>query len=293
MMDLRSFLYRIYPSVAHEGFEKLPDLSDVRTNALVILAFSNIHLPPQFENNFTPLNPRVHLSPTQLSWSPPPLLSPISSSSPESEQVDFIQGMKSMAGNGDPTQREGIAIHMYSANVSMTKKAFCNTDGDFLILPQVGRLDIQTEMGRMMVRVGELCVIQRGIKWKVLLPDGPSRGCAWTIAVMLMQNLADFLVLDIQEIYGVHYELPELGPLGGYGLANIRDFESPVAAFDVDLSPWEIVYKCVICPMHFFPPTNAAFHQTRRPIPPLQTKPYTLRRRRVARKVSSPHWLFS
>jgi len=93
-----------------------------------------------------------------------------------------------------------------------------------LILPQQGRLDIQTEFGKLMVRPGELCVIQRGMKFKVILPDGPSRGF-------------------IQEIFGSHYVLPELGPLGGYGLANPRDFESPVASFDLDQIPWGIVYK--------------------------------------------------
>ena len=81
---------------------------------------------------------------------------------------------------------------MYLANTSMEKKAFCNNDGDMLILPQQGRLDIQTEFGkyalnlfifekflcpflitmfiiyyRLMVRSGELCVIQRGMKFKV------------------------------------------------------------------------------------------------------------------------------
>jgi len=75
-----------------------------------------------------------------------------------------------------------------------------------------------------MVRSGELLVIQRGMKFKVKLPDGPSRGY-------------------IQEIFGSHYALPELGPLGGHGLANARDFETPVASFDIDQSPWEIVYK--------------------------------------------------
>lgn len=44
--------------------------------------------------------------------------------------------------------------------------------------------------------------------------------------------------IDIQEIYGSHYVLPELGPLGGNGLANVRDFESPVASFDIDQRPW-------------------------------------------------------
>lgn len=44
---------------------------------------------------------------------------------------------------------------------------------------------------------------------------------------------------DIQEIFGSHYELPELGPLGANGLANVRDFEHPVASFEIDQSPWE------------------------------------------------------
>jgi homogentisate 1,2-dioxygenase len=68
-------------------------------------------------------------------------------------------------------------VHMYAANASMSKTAFVNNDGDFLIIPQIGRLDIQTELGRMVVRVGDICVIQAGIRFKVNLPDGPSRGC--------------------------------------------------------------------------------------------------------------------
>ena len=44
---------------------------------------------------------------------------------------------------------------------------------------------------------------------------------------------------DIQEIFGSHYELPQLGPLGANGLANVRDFEHPVAHFDIDQSPWD------------------------------------------------------
>jgi homogentisate 1,2-dioxygenase len=48
-----------------------------------------------------------------------------------------------------------------------------------------------------------------------------------------------FSLADVQEIYGSHFELPELGPLGGHGLANARDFEFPVASFELDQSPWE------------------------------------------------------
>jgi len=196
--SLTAWLYRIRPSVAHQGFTRLPD-------------------NPDLESCFLPLNPKVHVSPTQLAWRPFDL-------PPDSSKVDFVDGLKTLCGNGDPTLREGLAIHMYLANTSMDNKAFCNNDGDMLILPQQGRLDVQTEFGKLMVRSGELLVIQRGMKFKVLLPDGPSRGY-------------------IQEIFGSHYELPELGPLGGHGLANARDFESPVASFDIDQSPWQIVYK--------------------------------------------------
>lgn len=53
----------------------------------------------------------------------------------------------------------------------------------------------------------------------------------------------DMFSLDIQEIYGSQYELPELGPLGASGLAQPREFEYPVSSFDIDQSPWEIIYK--------------------------------------------------
>jgi homogentisate 1,2-dioxygenase len=63
--------------------------------------------------------------------------------------------------------------------------------------------------------------------------------------IPLWRTFLIFLSSDIQEIFGSHFELPELGALGGNGLANRRDFETPVACFEVDQSPWEIVYKCV------------------------------------------------
>ena len=49
---------------------------------------------------------------------------------------------KTLAGNGDPTTREGLAIHIYAANTSMGNKAFCNNDGDMLIMPNQGWLDV-------------------------------------------------------------------------------------------------------------------------------------------------------
>jgi len=76
----------------------------------------------------------------------------------------------------------------------------------------------------LFVQPGEICVIQRGQRFKVKLPDGPSRGY-------------------ILEIWGSNFELPELGPLGANGLANKRDFLTPVACYEVLKEDWEIVYK--------------------------------------------------
>ncbi|EKM57785.1 uncharacterized protein PHACADRAFT_206661 [Phanerochaete carnosa HHB-10118-sp] len=98
----------------------------------------------------------------------------------------------------------------------MDKEALVNNDGDFLIVPVKGRLDIQTELGRMLIFPGEIAVVPRGLKWKVTLPDGSATGF-------------------IQEIFGSHYELPDLGVIDSHGLANPRDFEHP--------TDWEIIYK--------------------------------------------------
>lgn len=106
----------------------------------------------------------------------------------------------------------------------MERTALSNNDGEFLILPQHGKLNIQTELGWLMVRPGEVVVIPAGIRFRVLLPDGPVRGY-------------------IQEVFGTHYELPEFGAVGSNGLALPRDFESPVASFDIDEAPWTINYK--------------------------------------------------
>ena len=45
------------------------------------------------------------------------------------------------------------------------------------------------------------------------------------------------------EIWGSNFELPELGPLGANGLANARDFLHPVAKYEIEQEPWEIIYK--------------------------------------------------
>jgi homogentisate 1,2-dioxygenase len=51
------------------------------------------------------------------------------------------------------------------------------------------------------------------------------------------------VLADINEIFGSHFELLELGPIGGNGLAHPRDFERPLPSFDLDETPWTIIHK--------------------------------------------------
>ena len=81
-----------------------------------------------------------------------------------------------MAGNGDTHTHAGVAIHIYVANTSMTDRFFYNADGEMLIVPQMGRLLLRTEMGVLEAGPGEIAVIQRGIRFRVeLLRKGSAR----------------------------------------------------------------------------------------------------------------------
>ncbi|MEC7839692.1 MAG: homogentisate 1,2-dioxygenase [Chlamydiota bacterium] len=160
---------------------------------------------------------KQNIDPNPLLWKPLPIPSAL-------ENVDFVKGMTTIAGAGSPETKNGLGIHVYVANQSMEYKAFYNADGDMLIVPQEGKLEIQTECGFLTVVPGEICVIPRGIVFKVMIPDGPVRGY-------------------ICEVFDGHYRLPDLGPIGANGLANPRDFLSPVAAFeDVNLD-FDIITK--------------------------------------------------
>lgn len=113
---------------------------------------------------------------------------------------------------------------MYAANKSMDGCAFCNADGDFLIVPQQGKLLITTECGKLLVSPGEIVVIPQGFRFAVDLPDGPSRGY-------------------VSEIFGTHFQLPDLGPIGANGLASARDFLSPTAWFEQAHRPGYIIVQ--------------------------------------------------
>ena len=93
---------------------------------------------------------------------------------PQNEKINFVQGLHTVCGAGDPCSRHGIAIHVYLCNSSMANSAFYNSDGDFLIVPQQGTLDINTEFGKMRVAPNEICVMQQGMRFSVNV-NGPTR----------------------------------------------------------------------------------------------------------------------
>ena len=158
---------------------------------------------------------QVDASPNQLRWDPLPF---------PSAPTDFVDGWVTMAGNGSPTAMHGCGIHLYAANRSMSGRYFYDADGELLIVPQQGRLRLLTELGRIDVAPTEVAVIPRGLRFAVELHDGDSRGY-------------------ICENYGASFRLPDLGPIGSNGLANARDFETPVAWYEDREGDFELVSK--------------------------------------------------
>ena len=154
------------------------------------------------------------LPPNRLRWDPPSDLP---------AGADFVDGLVTMMTNRDPADLSGVALHLYRATKSMTDRVFVNADGELLIIPQSGSLRLFTELGRLDVAPGSIALIPRGIRFRVEL-EGEARGY-------------------VTENHGSAFRLPELGPIGSNGLANARDFETPVAAFeDVD-RPCEVIQK--------------------------------------------------
>ena len=154
-------------------------------------------------------------SPNRLRWDPIEL--------PQAP-TDFVDGLVTYAGNGDVGAGTGCGIHLYAANRSMVDRAFFSADGELLIVPQTGTLRLVTEMGVLTVAPLHIALIPRGIRFRVELVDGPARGY-------------------VCENHGALFRLPDLGPIGANGLANPRDFEAPVAAFEDVERPCEVVQK--------------------------------------------------
>jgi homogentisate 1,2-dioxygenase len=190
-LNRRTYVFRAMPSVVHGRYQPAE-----------VKAFAT---PP-----FTqPPNPN------QMRWDPFEI--------PAGDQ-DFVDGMLTICGNGSPDAQSGTALHVYRATAPMTDRFFLNADGELLIMPDTGTLLIATELGRLQVEPGELALIPRGIKFRVDLPEGPSRGF-------------------VCENYGLPFRLPELGLIGSNGLANAADFQVPDAWYEIEEKPCTLVQK--------------------------------------------------
>ncbi len=187
----RSWLYRIRPAAVHRPF--------ARTD--------NGRLDSDFASVATP--------PNQLRWDPLPI---------PTEATDFVQGLVTMAGNGDPHAQNGFGIHLYVANRSMTGRVFYDADGELLIVLQQGRLRFATELGLIEAEPHEIVVIPRGVRFRVELLDDAARGY-------------------VCENFGAPFRLPDLGPIGSNGLASPRDFLAPMAWYEDRDGRFELVGK--------------------------------------------------
>jgi homogentisate 1,2-dioxygenase len=190
--NLNAWLYKLRPSAMHGPYRPI-------ANGLLRSGpFDEVRTPPN-----------------RLRWNPLPI---------PAKPSDFIDGLVTMAGSGDPAAHAGLGVHVYCANRSMTDRYFHNADGEMMIVPQQGGLLIFSELGKIEAKPGEIAVLPRGMKFKVGLLDGPSRGY-------------------VCENYGAPFRLPELGPIGSQGLAQKRDFLAPVAAFEDQSGKCEVVAK--------------------------------------------------
>lgn len=177
----RTWLYRIRPSVTQGEFRPI-DPGLIRTGPVT----------------------EARARPNQMRWSPFPL---------PHDPTDFVDGLVTLAANGDAAVQIGLGIHVYLANASMEDRFFYDADGEMLLVPQHGRVVLHTECGVLDLAPGEIAVVPRGMRFRVVLPDGPSRGY-------------------VCENYGSVMILPERGPVGSDGYANNRDFLTPEAAFE-------------------------------------------------------------
>jgi homogentisate 1,2-dioxygenase len=175
---------------------------------------------PAFEayegaSRFAAVAPDAPLPPNRLRWDP--IAAPPAG-------TDFVDGIVTAVFNRAPAELEGVAVHLYAANAPMTDRLFTSADGELLILPQSGRLLVLTEFGRIDLAPGQVALIPRGVRFRVELPDGQARGY-------------------LAENYGEPFRLPDLGPIGSNGLANPRDFETPVAWFEDRDDSFELIQK--------------------------------------------------
>ena len=189
--NLSTWMYRLRPSAMHGAYRRIAN-GELRSGP--------------FGEAETPYN--------RLRWNPLPI---------PSGPTDFVDGLFTLAGSGDPAAHTGLAVHIYRANRSMEDRYFSNADGELMLVPQQGEISIFSELGVLEVKPGEIAVIPRGIKFKVDVA-GPARGY-------------------VCENYGAPFRLPELGPIGAQGLAQKRHFLAPVAAYEDRSQKCQVIAK--------------------------------------------------
>ncbi len=155
------------------------------------------------------------VTPNVLRWDPLPI---------PTAPTDFIDGITTWAGNGNSNDQTGVSINLYIANKSMQGRFFYNADGEMLIVPQQGRLRLATELGLIDIEPCEIAVIPRGVRFRVELIDIAARG-------YLLEN------------FGAPMRPPELGPIGSNGMANVRDFKTPVAWYEDIEGDFQLIAK--------------------------------------------------
>jgi homogentisate 1,2-dioxygenase len=188
----RSWLYRMRPTADHRPFQPYGGAPNLRCEA----------------------GPEP-LAPNRLRWDPLP---------EPGQPLDFVDSLTTAVFNRSPAELEGVALHLYAATLERSDRVFFSADGELLFLPQQGRVELLTELGRIEIAPGQIALVPRGIRFKLLLPDGSARGY-------------------LAENYGAPFRLPDLGPIGANGLANPRDFETPVAWFEDHDEPTEVIQK--------------------------------------------------
>ena len=148
--NLRSWLYRIRPSVVHGEYQKCGGNE-----------FANWKTPP-FQD--------AVVSPERRRWNPIPF--------PSNSTTDFVAGMHTVVGNGSPLSQHGVSALIYTATASMSSRHFINHDAEMLIVPQEGSLRIKTEFGTLEVAPLEIALLPRGVKFRVELLGSRARGYA-------------------------------------------------------------------------------------------------------------------
>ncbi|WP_417411578.1 homogentisate 1,2-dioxygenase [Hoeflea sp.] len=181
----RSWLYRIRPTVRHTTDFRVIDR-------------------PHWKS--APNQEAQILSLGQRRWDPMPY--------PDGD-VNFLDSMYTITTAGDVVGQAGMATHIYAMTADMEDDYFFNADGELMIVPQEGALEIFTEMGIIEVAPLEIAVLPRGMIFKVKRAQGVERARGY-----------------VCENYGAKFTLPERGPIGANCLANPRDFKTPVAAYE-------------------------------------------------------------